>query len=212
MVEQVQAVVVRTGGTPVRDVDYTSDALNRLLSETVVGATATTYSYDDVGNRLAKEACSGTPLVCQTTTYEYNANNELVSETGPDGTTSYFYDSNGSLIEKSCGWALEILVPSPNASGRESKVPARLSWNRMNGVCAERGARRAVEWSARFQAIVSRCAGVRQRENRSARRRGEFRREEGGEKFSASADHDESGFGIGRVSCGRKVPGGKSTS
>ena len=62
MGELVQVAQADTGGTPVREVDYAYDALNRLVSETVVGGTATGFTYDSVGNRLAKEACSGDPL------------------------------------------------------------------------------------------------------------------------------------------------------
>jgi len=99
-VDRMHVAESGTGITPVRELDYTYDALNRLVSETVVGTTSTTYTYDSVGNRLAKEACSGDPAVCGTTTYDYNANNQLLSETAPDDATSYFYDTNGSLAEK----------------------------------------------------------------------------------------------------------------
>jgi RHS repeat-associated protein len=84
-----------------RVVDYSYDPLNRLTSETVTAPAtdpvATTYVMDDVGNRLSKETCSGSPAACSTISYAYNANDQLVGDTGPDGLATYSYDPNGNL-------------------------------------------------------------------------------------------------------------------
>ena len=79
-----------------RVVNYTYDAAQRLLSESdnVSGAfVTTTYSYDDVGNRLVKNA-NGV-----VTAYAYDASDRMVSEGG----LSYTYDANGNLLSRSDG-------------------------------------------------------------------------------------------------------------
>ena len=81
--------------------EYTYDALDRLLSETVDGS-ITTYTYDVMGNRLTKNA-DGVE-----TEYTYDLCNKLlgeVTEKLTDETTlfvtsSYSYDAVGNLTEK----------------------------------------------------------------------------------------------------------------
>jgi RHS repeat-associated protein len=58
------------------------------------------FTYYTVGNRLSREECSGDLPVCDTTTYDYNDNNQLISETGPDYAYTYFFDSNGNTVER----------------------------------------------------------------------------------------------------------------
>ena len=90
-----------------RRVDYTYDALLRLTGEQIVdpaGGSATTYTYDAVGNRRSKSSDLTGLLV-----YVYDANDRLLSE----GATTYSYDANGNLLTKSMGGATAI--PSTTA-------------------------------------------------------------------------------------------------
>ena len=121
-VGNITRVVENTG----RQVDYTYDDLNRLIEERiqdpVLGDEVIRYTYDAVGNRLTKTDSRGT------TTYTYDANDRLVTETftpallrsgqSADGavarsetdssssglqqavTTSYTYDANGNLLSR----------------------------------------------------------------------------------------------------------------
>ena len=91
-----------------RQTTWTYDARDRLNQEHVTDPTrgdrTTSFIYDLVGNRLERTtictlACGG-ELPAGTTTYTYDDNDRLTSETGPAGTTTYEYDDNGSLIEE----------------------------------------------------------------------------------------------------------------
>jgi YD repeat-containing protein len=68
---------------------YGYDGLNRLTSATC-SSWSDTYSYDKVGNRTAKNG----------TTYTINSVNEVTALS--DGTT-FAYDDNGNLTEKTIG-------------------------------------------------------------------------------------------------------------
>ena len=87
--------------------NYTYDALNRLTREVVdtstTGADFTNeYVLDLVGNRTEKiETKEGQSPV--TTTYSYNARDQLLSETDGSSTINYGYNSNGSLTSQSGG-------------------------------------------------------------------------------------------------------------
>jgi RHS repeat-associated protein len=79
-----------------RVVNYTYDATQRLLSESdnVSGAFVTTsYTYDDVGNRLTKNVGG------VVTSYTYDAGDRMLTEGG----LSYTYDANGNLLSRSDG-------------------------------------------------------------------------------------------------------------
>ena len=80
--------------------DYTYDELHRLVSEfisdPVLGERTITYTYDVLGNRLQRDD-SGDGI----TTYEYDANDRLVSMTTGDETTDFTYDDNGSPLTRS---------------------------------------------------------------------------------------------------------------
>lgn len=67
-------------------VNYTYDAIGRLLSEER-GGSVTTYTYDAVGNRLTKGG----------TGYAYDDNNRLLSA----GAAVFTYDNNGNLLTRS---------------------------------------------------------------------------------------------------------------
>ncbi|NWG12949.1 MAG: tandem-95 repeat protein [Acidobacteria bacterium] len=84
-----------------RTVNYTYDAVNRLTQEQIVDAVlgnqTISYTYDGFGNRLTKTDGTGT------TTYTYNANDQLLTETAPGYTTTYEYDPNGNTVKKTQG-------------------------------------------------------------------------------------------------------------
>lgn len=82
-------------------VQYTYDNLYRLTNEqrTGVKSFAASYTYDINSNRTRKvETVNG---ITETINYEYNANDQLLSEvSSANGTTIYTYDVNGSLTTK----------------------------------------------------------------------------------------------------------------
>jgi RHS repeat-associated protein len=57
-------------------------------------------SCDDVDNNCNGRKDEGCLAGAQTTTYQYNAFNQLVSLTGPVGTTTFTYDANGNQTSK----------------------------------------------------------------------------------------------------------------
>ena len=78
----------------IQTIDYTYDALARLLTGSYSGLTPTrnyTYAYDRSGNRIQQVVnIGGSPT---TTNYGYNAANQLIS----DGVHTLTYDNNGNL-------------------------------------------------------------------------------------------------------------------
>ncbi|SPD72923.1 hypothetical protein PITCH_A1590005 [uncultured Desulfobacterium sp.] len=78
-----------------RSVDYTYDALYRLVNEDIAdpvnGDSSTAYTYDPVGNRLTMTSGTGT------TSYTYDNNNRLLTENG----ITYSYDANGNMVGRS---------------------------------------------------------------------------------------------------------------
>jgi RHS repeat-associated protein len=79
-----------------RVVNYTYDATHRLTSESdnvSGGAVTTSYTYDNVGNRLSMNAGG------VVTNYTYDASDRLLTEGG----LSYTYDANGNLLSRSDG-------------------------------------------------------------------------------------------------------------
>ena len=82
-------------------INYTYDNLYRLTNETRTGVNPFTasYAYDINSNRTQKvETGNG---ITETINYEYNANDQLLSEvSSANGTTVYTYDVNGSLTNK----------------------------------------------------------------------------------------------------------------
>jgi RHS repeat-associated protein len=84
-----------------RMVDYAYDDLYRLVEEAindpVNGSETITYTYDDFGNRLSKTDTAGT------TTYGYDANDRLLSESGPAFDVVYDNDDNGNMVSKTVG-------------------------------------------------------------------------------------------------------------
>ena len=71
-----------------RHVDYTYDALYRLVREDIVGDRTITYTYDAVGNRLTKD-----DSVDGQTVYAYDDNDRILTA----GAVAYQHDANGNV-------------------------------------------------------------------------------------------------------------------
>jgi RHS repeat-associated protein len=84
-----------------RRVEYEYDELYRLLSENITapGSAQPTrrmkYQYDDVGNRLMRD-----DTVEGATSYSYDANDRLRTQTLAGQVTTYRYDENGNTVAK----------------------------------------------------------------------------------------------------------------
>ncbi len=89
-------VVEAGSATANRTVTYSFDALRRLTQEQIVSpgpvTTTSTYSLDGVGNRTQMISAG------VTTTYAYDANDQLISQTTGGITTLSTFDSNGNLV------------------------------------------------------------------------------------------------------------------
>ena len=68
---------------------FTYDALNRLIKETTPDGERVSYTYDRIGNRIAKAGR-------ESTAYQYDSLNRLIRA----GNFQYKYDVNGNLTEK----------------------------------------------------------------------------------------------------------------
>ncbi|MBP0018314.1 MAG: putative Ig domain-containing protein [Cyanobacteria bacterium SBLK] len=83
-----------------RKVQWTYDDLDRLTKEEITdpidGDRTIDYTYDKVGNRLSRKVTSTEGVVL--TTYDYDDNDRLKSETKDGVTTRYTYDNNGNII------------------------------------------------------------------------------------------------------------------
>ncbi|WP_177235315.1 DUF6531 domain-containing protein [Streptomyces sp. MUSC 14] len=99
------SVVTSTrSGTTAPPTSYSYDTDGRLLSECTApsgstgcpsGSTKIAYTYDKLGNRLTK-ATSTPGSSTTTTTYAYDAADELTSAATGSATTSYTYDADGN--------------------------------------------------------------------------------------------------------------------
>ena len=89
--------VIEDGG---RQVDYVYDALGRLTREKITdpvnGNRTIGYTLDAVGNRRLTRSDS----VEGTTTYAYDEDNRLLTETLAGDVTRYTYDNNGHTLSK----------------------------------------------------------------------------------------------------------------
>lgn len=82
-----------------RTVRYAYDIASRLISETISNPIeqlrVLEYAYDHAGNRTSKrDSLEGL------TVYEYNANDQLLTETSPVNRIDYTNDANGNLISQ----------------------------------------------------------------------------------------------------------------
>jgi RHS repeat-associated protein len=91
----------------VRTVDYEYDALKRLTEERIdhrdeANDRTTSWTYDRVGNRLTQVASIGPvgAVSTATTTYGYDSNDRLLTETVDGLVTTYAYDANGNTKSK----------------------------------------------------------------------------------------------------------------
>jgi RHS repeat-associated protein len=98
-----------------RKVDYKYDFLYRLTEEKITDATngnrTVGYAMDKVGNRTSKSDSVG-----GTTSYVYDNNDRLLSETTGSQITSYVYDNNGNTKSKTKG--AEVTIYTWNDEGR----------------------------------------------------------------------------------------------
>ena len=99
---------------------YTYDELLRLVQEKTTDGTGTLtigYAYDAVSNRTSMSVTSegdisgfvseSDNLSFGTTSYAYNALNQLTSENSPAGMSTYAYDKNGNLTSISGAKAVQ---------------------------------------------------------------------------------------------------------
>jgi YD repeat-containing protein len=97
------------GGTATISTTYSYDALDRLTGETVTSSLtgqsfSDMYSYDLDGNRLSDVHTGPGDGASGTTTYIYNSNDELTSQTSSvSGLTTFTYDANGSQLTSTNG-------------------------------------------------------------------------------------------------------------
>jgi YD repeat-containing protein len=82
-----------------RRVEYTYDNLHHLVQEVVIDPAGVdrriSFTYDVVGNRLSQDD-SGAGL----TTFVYDDNDRLLTETTNGAITEYMYDANGSVLTR----------------------------------------------------------------------------------------------------------------
>jgi RHS repeat-associated protein len=91
-VGRVLSIVHSRGAAPIHSLAYSSDSLGRRTSQQTSSAQAlttqpATATYDD-GNRLIQRGG---------TTFAHDDNGNLISESGPSGTTTYIWDSRNRL-------------------------------------------------------------------------------------------------------------------
>lgn len=96
-----QRIVKALGGSSVQETPFTAtyDEANRLTQITIAGEVFT-LTYDANGNLESKSGpASGT------TTYTWNARNQLTAISGPSGSANFRYDAFGRRIEKTVNGA-----------------------------------------------------------------------------------------------------------
>jgi len=77
---------------------YTYDGLNRLKTATLHDGTVQEYEFDANGNRTKLTITNDTEI--SETTYTYDANDRLTSQTENGIITDYTYDNNGNMLTK----------------------------------------------------------------------------------------------------------------
>lgn len=82
-----------------RQVEYEYDNLYRVTQEKVtdtqLGNTTTTYTYDSISNRLSQNTFGQEAAI-----YTYDANGRLLTETHGNEVTQYTYDDNGNTLSR----------------------------------------------------------------------------------------------------------------
>lgn len=102
---------------------------NGLCTSGVANLPGTTYTYDRVGNR-ATQATSSAHSAPRTTTYTYDAADQLTASTDPDGRTTYGYDADGN----------QTATTPPTGSQRSPVTRAFDAANRMTSQTMATGA------------------------------------------------------------------------
>ena len=107
-----------------QSIQYTYDAVGNRLSETVNGVTTTyttnaqaeytqigdtSYAYDADGNLTSETGSNGTTI------FAYNQNNQLISEISPQGTIGFEYDALGNVVAETQNGTLASYVNDPLA-------------------------------------------------------------------------------------------------
>jgi YD repeat-containing protein len=95
-------------------IDYTYDALNRLISAEYSNGTAFTYTYDAAGNVLTYAVTHYG--ITKTTTYTYDAANRLIIVTSQSSSTSYTYDGLGNRYQQTVNGQATTYTLDLNAS------------------------------------------------------------------------------------------------
>ena len=89
---------LRGAASVLQGLTYTLNANATRAALTEDGGRSVVYTYDAVGNRLSETTVSA--LGTETVNYAYDANDRLLTESGPGGATAYSYDANGNLTER----------------------------------------------------------------------------------------------------------------
>ncbi len=101
---RVQAFAYDANARLTSEKEYKGAELQAWLTNNQAQATkATTYGYDSVGNRVSKVVT--TPAGTESTSYSYDTNDRLTTETlttatGSTVTTTYTWDTNGNMASK----------------------------------------------------------------------------------------------------------------
>ncbi len=88
------------------DISYLYDDRLRVKEQTDARGKVTSYTYDDIGNKLTKTEAAGTPLE-KLTTYTYYPDNKLhttstasIANPGRQSVTTMTYDGGGNLLTR----------------------------------------------------------------------------------------------------------------
>ena len=109
---------------------YKYDRLNRLVKETIErdgNRLTNEFTYDKASNRISKETSvkgdistladvdlEEIKVAEGTTTYTYNALNQLVTEASPEGSIIYTYDANGNLVKQTGDKTVDYVYDKEN--------------------------------------------------------------------------------------------------
>ncbi|MGH9383813.1 MAG: RHS repeat-associated core domain-containing protein, partial [Vicinamibacterales bacterium] len=141
--KRIRAVEVESGRQ--RTVDYTYDAVDRLVREVIdetgsAGDLDIAYFYDAVGNRERKQSVSSAETI--ETLYTYDNNDRLLTEatttTSAQGSVTsasvlFAYDANGSVVSRTNGSQTDIYAYDSEgrlvaASVQSGNVPGHVTY------------------------------------------------------------------------------------
>jgi RHS repeat-associated protein len=108
--------------------NYSYDSLDRLTAATHPNQTSESYTYDDVGNRIASHQGSSYTyqtfnrlVTANSNTYAYSANGNLIFKTDASGSWTYTWDFENRLKQASKSGGV-IVTYSYDALGRRIQV------------------------------------------------------------------------------------------